>query len=57
MEHIQEPARQTPVLAETDALVVGGGPGGLAAALGAARQGARVMRVVSGPGSSGARRR
>ncbi|MCP4003832.1 MAG: FAD-dependent oxidoreductase [bacterium] len=45
MKQIQEPARQTPVLAETDVLVVGGGPGGLAAALGAARQGARVMLV------------
>ncbi len=42
---VQEPSRQTPVLAETDVLVVGGGPGGLSAALGAARQGARVMLV------------
>ncbi|MAE94448.1 MAG: pyridine nucleotide-disulfide oxidoreductase [Deltaproteobacteria bacterium] len=45
MKQVQEPARQIPVLAETDVLVVGGGPGGLAAALGAARQGARVMLV------------
>ncbi|MBW2240351.1 MAG: FAD-dependent oxidoreductase [Deltaproteobacteria bacterium] len=45
MAVIEEPARQTPILAETDVLVVGGGPGGLAAALGAARQGARVMLV------------
>ncbi|MCP5058856.1 MAG: FAD-dependent oxidoreductase [bacterium] len=45
MKQIEEPARQTPILAETDVLVVGGGPGGLAAALGAARQGARVMLV------------
>ncbi|MBW2237396.1 MAG: FAD-dependent oxidoreductase [Deltaproteobacteria bacterium] len=45
MKQIEEPARTTPVLAETDVLVVGGGPGGLAAALGAARQGAKVMLV------------
>ena len=45
MDHIDEPARRTPVLGETDVLVVGGGPGGLAAALGAAREGARVMLV------------
>jgi hypothetical protein len=45
VKRIEEPARQIPVLAETDVLVVGGGPGGLAAALGAARQGAKVMRV------------
>ncbi|MCP4035331.1 MAG: FAD-dependent oxidoreductase [bacterium] len=45
MKRIEEPARQIPVLAQTDVLVVGGGPAGLAAALGAARQGARVMLV------------
>lgn len=45
MKQIEEPARTTPVLAETDVLVVGGGPGGLSAALGAARQGAKVMLV------------
>ena len=45
MKQIQEPPRQTPVLAETDLLVVGGGPAGLAAALGAARAGAQVMLV------------
>jgi hypothetical protein len=45
MKLIEEPARQTPVLAETDVLVVGGGPGGLSAALAAARQGAKVMLV------------
>lgn len=45
MDHIEEPARQIPVFAETDVLVAGGGPAGLAAALGAARQGARVMLV------------
>jgi hypothetical protein len=45
MKQIEEPARQIPVMAETDVLVVGGGPAGLSAALGAARQGARVMLV------------
>ncbi len=42
---IAEPARQTPVFAETDVLVVGGGPAGTAAAIAAARLGAEVMLV------------
>ncbi len=42
---ITEAARTIDVVHETDVLVVGGGPGGLAAALGAARQGAQVMLV------------
>ena len=41
--HITEPSRRTPVLAETEVLVCGGGPGGLAAAVAAARAGARTM--------------
>ena len=45
MKQIQEPARTVPVLAETDVLVVGGGPGGLAAALAAAREGVDTMLV------------
>jgi len=40
---ITEAARETPVVAETDVLVVGGGPAGLCAAIAAARSGARVI--------------
>ena len=40
---IDEPARSTPVLSETDVLVVGGGSAGVAAAVSAARAGARVV--------------
>jgi len=43
MTQITEPGRTTPVLCETEVLVVGGGPGGLAAAIGAARAGAQTM--------------
>ncbi len=39
---IREAARETDVIHETDVLVVGSGPGGLGAALGAARAGART---------------
>ena len=38
-----EPARELPVFAEVDVLVVGGGPAGCAAAVGAARLGADVL--------------
>ncbi|MEJ0070644.1 MAG: FAD-dependent oxidoreductase [Pseudomonadota bacterium] len=41
----REAARDTPVFAETDVLVVGGGPAGTAAAVAAARLGADVMLV------------
>lgn len=41
-KHVQEPARSVPVLAEFDVLVVGSGPGGLAAAIAAARAGANT---------------
>jgi len=40
---IIEPEREVPVLAETDVLVVGGGPAGTAAAIAAARLGADVL--------------
>ncbi len=45
MRHIAEAARTTPVMHETEVLVVGGGPGGLAAALAAARAGAATTLV------------
>ena len=42
---IAEAARETPVYAECDILVVGGGPSGTAAAVAAARSGADVMLI------------
>ncbi len=42
---IREPARETPIVAQVDVLVAGGGPAGIAAAVAAARTGADTMLV------------
>jgi len=44
-EKILEPARQLDVIEDADVVVVGGGPGGLPAAVAAARQGAKTVLV------------
>ncbi len=45
MEYVIEPKRKTPVLLETDVLVVGGGVAGCVAALAAARTGVQVTLI------------
>lgn len=42
---LTEPARQTPVIADVEVLVLGGGPAGIAAAAAAARAGRRTLLV------------
>ncbi len=42
-----EPAREVPILADVDVLVVGGGPSGVCAAVGAAKTGAKTMLIES----------
>ncbi len=58
MTTILEPARQTSVASDTDVLVCGGGPAGFAAAVSAARMGARTLLIeqsgaVGGVATSG----
>jgi len=45
MNIIEEPSRKTPILAETDVLIVGGGPAGLSASIAAAREGVNTILV------------
>ena len=44
-KHVREVARDTPVVAKADVLVVGSGPAGLAAAIGAAREGVSTVLI------------
>jgi hypothetical protein len=45
MNYYTEPSRQLPIVAETEILVVGGGPSGFGAALAAARMGRKTMLI------------
>ncbi len=46
---VNEPGRQVPIVAETEVLVVGGGPAGVGAAVAAARNGAKSLLVERYP--------
>jgi len=52
MEHVREPARELPLAGVFDVCVAGGGPAGIAAALSAARSGARTL-LIEGNGCLG----
>ena len=45
MQTIQEPAREVPLIGEYDVIVAGGGPGGIPAAIAAARAGAKTLLI------------
>ena len=45
LKYITEPAREVPVAAQADVIVVGGGPGGIGAALAAAGMGAKTILI------------
>lgn len=45
MQIIDEPSKKVPVAAEADVVVCGGGPGGFAAAIAAARHGAKTLLI------------
>lgn len=45
MDYIREPAREIPVAADVDVLVLGGGPAGVSAAIAAGREGVSVLLV------------
>lgn len=45
MEYVKESARNTPVIANTEVLVIGGGSAGVSAAVAAARSGSKVILV------------
>ena len=45
MKKIREPAREISVVAETDVVVIGGGPGGIMSALASARTGAKTLLI------------